>query len=133
MKATYHEAGATHTEVQPCAIIDDGVFVTKSGATGIALRLTGPDPECMDAIDLNSITQRFDGAMRLFGPAFRVYQYLLKRRITDIPHQCGGNVTCDRALYLEAKGLLAFDHYIVILNNGYRHESSTRSGVGVDF
>jgi type IV secretion/conjugal transfer VirB4 family ATPase len=120
MKATYHEAGATHTEVQPCAFIDDGVFVTKSGATGIALRLTGPDPECMDAIDLNSITQRFDGAMRLFGPDFRVYQYLLKRRITDIPHQCGGNVTCDRALYLEAKGLFAFDHYIVILNNGDR-------------
>jgi hypothetical protein len=36
MKATYHEGGATRTEVQPCAFIDDGVFVTKPDERRVA-------------------------------------------------------------------------------------------------
>jgi type IV secretion/conjugal transfer VirB4 family ATPase len=118
MRSIYHEAGATHTEVQPCAFIDDGVFVTKSGATGIALRLTGTDSECMDEVDLENATKRFDGAMRLFGSAFRVYQYLIKRRLGEVPSRSGDTVSGRRAVWLGSRELYTFDHYLVVMHEG---------------
>ena len=67
MKTLYTEAGATHSEVPPCAFIDDGVFVTKSGEAGIVMLVSPPDPECLEPIDLAGISRRVEAAVRSLG------------------------------------------------------------------
>ncbi|MCU1328726.1 MAG: type secretion/conjugal transfer ATPase, VirB4 family, partial [Bryobacterales bacterium] len=116
MRTIYMEAGFTNTEVQPCAFLDDAVFVTKSGETGIVIQVTPRDSECLEADELAAVAQQFEGATRLFGRAFRVYQYLLKRRAPAIHHTGAHAATWDRAEYLSAKELYSIDHYLVLLH-----------------
>jgi type IV secretion system protein VirB4 len=112
----YRDSKAAHCEVQPCAFIDDGIFVTKSASVGIALKFLGPDSECLDPADLRDVVQRFDAATRLFPTSCRIYQYLIKRRLREIPHAPVAGITRDRAAWLEARELFTFDHYLVALD-----------------
>lgn len=115
MKTLYPEAGAIHSEVQPCAFIDDRVFVTKAGEAGIVILVSPPDSECLEQIDVAAVSQRFEAAMRMFGRSYRVYQYLIKRRREKIPHSGAHAGAWDRAEYLETKTLFSFEHYLVLL------------------
>src|SRR6202000_1547091 len=94
-KSSYRESKAAHCEIEPCAFIDDGVFVTKSGAVGLALKFNGPDSECLDAPDLSDMVQRFDAAIRVFPTSCRIYQYLIKRRLREVPYTPGAGIARD--------------------------------------
>ena len=58
----YRDAGATSDLIPLYGFVDDGVFLTKSGALGIVLALDGVDYECLDPqllrIVLRSATAR---------------------------------------------------------------------------
>ncbi len=125
MKALWQTAAATHTEVQPCAFIDNEVFLTKSGETGIVIEQWPVDSECLDPADLAVLTQRFESAVRSFGSGYRVYQYLLKRRRERVPCPSGYPMACERAAYLESKALYSFEHYTVVLNGRSHPRVST--------
>ncbi|HXJ42222.1 MAG TPA: DUF87 domain-containing protein [Bryobacteraceae bacterium] len=103
----------THTEIQPCTFLDDGVFATKSGQVGIVLRLSPMDSECMEAPDIAGVAYRFQAAVRQFGPGYLVYQYLVKRRSAAVA--CTDRA---RAEYLASKGLYSFETYLVVIRDG---------------
>lgn len=124
MRNRIPDAGALHSEIQPFAFIDDNVFVTKAGEAGVVLEFVGPDSECLDPADLAAVTARFEAAMRLFGPAYRVYQYVIKRRLDGIPHACGTPAVCSRAEYMNGKTLYSYDNFIVVLHAGKAHFTS---------
>jgi type IV secretion system protein VirB4 len=129
MKTLLSAAGSIHTEVQPCAFVDDGVFVTKSGEAGIVMLVSPSDSECLESMDMASVAQRFEAAMRMFGRSYRVYQYLIKRRRREIPHSGAHAGTWDRAEYLEGKTLFFFEHYVVILHGNAQTGFGGRSWV----
>jgi type IV secretion system protein VirB4 len=116
MRTLYSEAGAIHSEVQLCAFVDNNVFVTKAGEAGIVLQVSPSDSECLEPIDIAAVAQRFESAMRMFGPTYRIYQYLVKRRRERIPHSGTHVGTWERAEYLEGKALYSFGHYMVLLH-----------------
>lgn len=67
----------THIEIQFCSFIADGAFVTKDGEIGFVLALDPQDSECMDAMDVQAVTNRFKAAVRQFDERFHIYQYLI--------------------------------------------------------
>src|SRR4051794_13295648 len=72
------QAGAMHELLAPCAFFGDAVL-TKCGDLFFALRLAPIDPECLDPEAVATICHRVDAALRILGPEYRIYQYLLKR------------------------------------------------------
>jgi len=74
----YKETGALAEQCSIFSFIDDCCFLTKTGAVGAVIQLEGIDYECLDQGDLDNATKRLEAAFRLFGPEFRVYQYLFK-------------------------------------------------------
>ena len=125
----YEASGAVNALVNLFGFIDDHVFLTKSGEVGVVIRVQGRDYECLDGIDLNEITRRFEACVRSFNSSFRIYQYLIKRDGVRIPRQPGyGNpivreAVNSRALYLEgmARDLYSIDTYFVVIYEGSRH------------
>jgi type IV secretion system protein TrbE len=93
-------AAPTHTEIGPCAFLDEEVFATKAGDVGILLRLRPHDSECMEPADMAATARRFEAALRSLGPEHRAYQYLVKRRRPG------------------AKVLYAFDLHMVVMRRG---------------
>ena len=54
----YRDAGTLSGLIALWGFLDDGVFLTKSGAVGTAYRLTPPDTECMDDATRNAAASR---------------------------------------------------------------------------
>jgi type IV secretion/conjugal transfer VirB4 family ATPase len=75
---SYKETGALAEQCSIFSFINDWCFVTKTGAVGAVIEVEGIDYECLDQHDLDSTTKRLETAFKLFGPEFRVYQYLFK-------------------------------------------------------
>jgi type IV secretion/conjugal transfer VirB4 family ATPase len=103
---------ATHTVIPPCAFLDDGVFATVHGESGILLRLEPQDSECMVDVEKNAVARRFESAIRMIEPGCRMYQYLIKRRLNTV---AGDRA---RAVYLENKVLYTFENYVVLMQKG---------------
>lgn len=74
----YKETGALAEHCSIFGFADDYTFITKSGAVGVVLRLEGIDYECLPHHDIDNTTKRLEAAFRLFGPDYRIYQYLFK-------------------------------------------------------
>lgn len=125
----YQESGAVNACVNLFGFVDEHVFLAKSGELGVVLKVQGRDYECLDAFELDHITRRFEGALRSFDPAFRVYQYLIKRDSARIPHQSGYDnpvvreAIFSRIEYLEGKAqeLYTLDVYFVVLYEPSRY------------
>src|SRR4051812_25424722 len=75
----YRDSGAVNSFVNLFGFIDDQVFLTKSGEVGTVLKVDGRDYECLDPLELNVITRRFEASVRSLDGGFRIYQYLIKR------------------------------------------------------
>jgi type IV secretion system protein VirB4 len=81
----YKETGSLAEQCSIFSFINDWCFVTKTGAVGAVIEVEGIDYECLDQHDLDNGAKRLETAFKLFGPEFRVYQYLFKSHFTPEP------------------------------------------------
>ena len=77
----YADAGALNSVLAIWGFVDDGTFITKAGDIGVAYRIAGVDYEGCDHPQRRDIVHRFEAALRQLDERYRVYQYLLKRRV----------------------------------------------------
>ena len=94
----YRAAGAMSDLVPLYGFIDDGVFLTKSGALGMVLALEGVDYECLDPQQREAVTSRFEVALRLWDERTRLYQYVLKRNRVARPDDAHPHPAVDTLL-----------------------------------
>jgi type IV secretion system protein VirB4 len=64
---------------------NETAFLTKSGDLGMVLSIAGVDYESLDHAEQEYAVKRLEGALKLFGPGFHVYQYLFKSNRPEIP------------------------------------------------
>ena len=126
----YRDSGALHALVSVQAALGGGVFVTKSGALLMILQLGGAGRECLDPNETDSIGRRFESVLRVFDEQFRLYQYLVKRRSSDLPYECQAHpiveeATANRMKYLagKAESLYSVETYMAVLYEGWRPEN----------
>jgi type IV secretion system protein VirB4 len=104
--------GALHNMLAPIEFIDGECFATRTGHVGLFLRLDPVPFECLDQEQLDELSRRWEAAVRVLEPEMRVYQYLFKRELPEIPHRPVSHpvlarTTTDRVRYLRTeKGLL---------------------------
>lgn len=122
---SYKETGALAEQCSIFSFINDWCFVTKTGAVGAVLEVEGLDYECLDQRDLDSATKRLETAFKLFGPEFRVYQYLFKSEFDPEPARQYENPIVqkaekERARYFAQKAdeMFSIRLYYVLLYQG---------------
>jgi type IV secretion system protein VirB4 len=93
----YRETGALAEQCSIFSFINDSCFITKNGAIGAVIEVTGIDYECLDQRTLDSTTKRLEATFKLCGPEFRVYQYLFKSHFQPDPPPAYGNPIVRRA------------------------------------
>jgi len=123
----YQESGALHARVSVHAAIDEHTFLTKSGAVLTILQVLGVDYQCLDPEHMDGLARRFESALRILGPEFRVNQYWLKRDNASIPYRHYANPVLEEAVtnriaYLKGKAgcLYSLETYFAILYEGCR-------------
>jgi len=129
----YQESGALSALIDVHAAVDDQTFLTKSGRLIMFLAFTGPDHECLDAPQLDQIARRFEGALRLLGEDFRLYQYLVKRDNPAIPartyeHPVVQEAVAGRMAYLSDRchSLCSLETYFAVVYEGWKTNPSVR-------
>ena len=121
----YKETGALAEQCSVFSFINDWCFITKSGAVGAVIEIEGIDYECLDQRTLDSTTKRLEAAFRLFGPEFRVYQYLFKSHFQPDPPAAYSNpivrrTELERARYFAGKSDEMFSihiYYVLLYQN----------------
>src|ERR1700741_2883294 len=83
----WKESGALNSQINLYGFWNDQTFITKSGDLGIVLRVRGVDHESLDQAAQEYAVKRLEAALKIFGPGFRVYQYLFKTNWPQIPFQ----------------------------------------------
>jgi len=118
----YDEAGSLHAMVNLFGFAGPHMFLTKSGEVGVVLEMSGVDYECLEGSTVDTLTKRFESALRVFDENCRVYQLLFKRNRQAIPHTFCGNPVVDAAIrdrvaYLREKAecLFSISIYFVVL------------------
>src|SRR5437762_13324722 len=126
----YKETGALAEQCSVFGFINDWCFITKTGAVGAVIQLQGIDYECLDQRDLDSTTKRLEAAFKLFGPEFRVYQYLFKSHFQPDPARRYDNPVVqraeqERARYFAQKAdeMFSIHIYYVLLYQGTSNAS----------
>jgi type IV secretion/conjugal transfer VirB4 family ATPase len=121
----YRETGALAEQCGVFSFINDWCFITKSGTVGAVIEVEGIDYECLDQRALDGTTKRLEAAFRLFGPEFRIYQYLLKSHFQPEPPPAYSNPVVSRAeversrYFTEKAGEMFSVHiYYVLLYQG---------------
>ncbi len=130
LQRDYKKAGAMHELLSPCAFVGEHVVLTKRQDLFSVLRVPGIDPECLDAAQLNHIVQRFEASLRIFGPEYRVYQYLLKRDSPELPnaeHRHPASVSRAEFLAGRAESLYSIELYVVVLRMRTLQDSTMRA------
>jgi type IV secretion system protein VirB4 len=124
----YKETGALAEQCSVFSFIDDHCFITKAGAVGAVIEIEGIDYECLDQRDLDGATKRLEAAFKLFGPEFRVYQYLFKSHFEPEPARDYANPVVqraeqERARYFAGKAdeMFSIRIYYVLLYQGASH------------
>jgi len=124
----YDETGSFNEQINLRGFIDSSIFQTKTGDLGVILEVRGVDYECLDGNALDSLTKRFESALKLFDENYRVYQYLFKRNNQAIPHKLYAKPVVDAAIknrlaYFASKGdtLFSLSIYYVVLFEGCRY------------
>lgn len=119
LKRETKKAGAMHELVAPCAFVSEsGIVLTKRGDLFTVLRIHGVDAECLEPDTIAGICQRFDGSLRILGPEYRVYQYLLKRDSPELPLPgTTDRLATSRARWLDERRSQLFhvELYLVVL------------------
>src|SRR6185437_3183876 len=83
----YHHSRPFHRAVPVRYFATNEVFVTRQGACGLVLSLRGIDDECLTAERLEAASHALVAAFRLFDERFRLYQYLIKTGMSDVPRK----------------------------------------------
>jgi len=83
----WKESGTLNSHINLYGFWNNEVFLTKSGDLGIVLRVRGVDYESLDQAAQEYAVKRLEAALKIFGPGFHVYQYLLKTNRPQIPFQ----------------------------------------------
>jgi type IV secretion/conjugal transfer VirB4 family ATPase len=127
----YQQAGSFNEQVNLLGFIDDQVFLTKSGDTGVVLRVSGVDYECLDSTSVDTLTKRLESAFKMFDERCRIYQYLFKRNCAEVPYEGHHNPVVNAAIenriaHLRGKAdsLYSLAIYYVILYEGVRHRTT---------
>jgi type IV secretory pathway VirB4 component len=119
-----------HQLLAPCAFAGEHVVLTKRQDLFTVLRVPGIDPECLDSAQLDYMAQRFAASMRILGPEYRVYQYILKRDSPELPSSPRRHpVAARRAEWLgdRAENLYSIELYWVVLRMRTFQDTSIRS------
>ena len=124
----YKETGSLAEQCSVFSFINDWCFITKTGAVGVVIEMEGIDYECLDQRDLDGVTRRLEAAFKLFGPEFRVYQYLFKSHFEPEPPRDYSNPVVqraeqERAHYFaeKAEEMFSIHLYYVLLYQGTSH------------
>jgi type IV secretion system protein TrbE len=123
----YRETGSFNEQVNLYGFIDSHVFLTKSGEVGVILEVRGVDYECLEDRSIDTLTKRFESALKLFDENYHIYQYLFKRNNQSLPYKLYDNPVVDTAIlnriaYLAQKAdtLFSLSIYYVIFFQGFR-------------
>src|ERR1051326_1334026 len=123
----WQECGALHALVPIHAAVDDSIFLLKTGHLMMLVGIDGIDYECLDIRELEQITRRFEGALRILGEEFRLYQYQLKRDNVALAARTYDNNVVQEAVqnriaYLKTKAtqLYSFETYLVLVFEGWQ-------------
>ena len=119
-----------HELLAPCAFVGEQVVLTKRQDLFTVLRVPGIDPECLDLAQLDHIVQRFQSSLRILGPEYRVYQYILKRDSPELPSSERQHlITERRAEWLgnRAESLYSVELYLVVLRMRTFRDTTVRS------
>ena len=134
----YKETGTLAEHCSVFGFVDDCCFITKTGAVGVVLRLQGIDYECLPHRDIDITTKRLEAAFKLFGPDYRVYQYLFKTHFDPQTPRRYENPIVDRAeeeryRYLRQKSheMFTLQIYYVLLYQGPTSPSKTSVAAAV--
>jgi type IV secretory pathway VirB4 component len=124
----YKESGSLAEQCSVFSFINEWCFITKTGAVGAVIEMEGIDYECLDQRDLDSATKRLEAAFKLFGPEFRVYQYLFKSHFEPEPSRDYENPVVqkaekERTRYFaeKAEEMFSIRLYYVLLYQGASH------------
>jgi len=130
----HHDAGSLATLLNFWGFVDDHTFLLKSGAVGTILRVSGVDFECLDHAQRRHVAHRFEAATRVLDTRTRLYQYLVKRRVSDLPtsphpHPIVHAALQRRRTYLQTKqqDLYEFAIYFVLVDESWRPRSTSSS------
>jgi type IV secretion/conjugal transfer VirB4 family ATPase len=122
----YREAGAVSDLLALWGFVDDTTFLTKAGALGQVFRLRGVDAEGLDHADRRQAVHRIERALRppILDESVRIYQYLIKRPASPIPHVAPSQPLVREAFqrreaYFAAKAATLFELelYLVVLSD----------------
>ncbi len=94
----WNESGALNAQINLYGFWNDEVFLTKSGDLGIVLRVRGVDYESLDQAAQEYAVKRLEAALKIFGPGFHVYQYLLKTNRPNIPFESSDDPVVQAAI-----------------------------------
>lgn len=130
----YYETGAMSALIPLYGFVDEGVFLTKSGAIGLVLRLGGVDYECLDPAQREAVTTRFEVALRLGDERMRLSQYVLKRNHPAWPQESHAHPAVDALLrrrhaFLTGKAadLYTVELYLVVVTEASRSPEQWRT------
>jgi type IV secretion system protein VirB4 len=101
----YVSTGALNSVVNLYGFVDDQVFLTKSGDLGVVLALDGVDDECLDPDQRETVTRRFEVALRVLDESMRLSQYVLKRNRVPVPHTPVADPAVDALIARRHRGL----------------------------
>jgi type IV secretion/conjugal transfer VirB4 family ATPase len=121
----YQDSGALNALINIHAVIGPNTFVTKGGDLVTILRVRGIDDECLDAAEIDQTTHRFEATLRVFDEKFRVYQYLLKRDLANIPSRGYADAVVQAAVHnridhLNQRALHSIEIYWAVVYEGWR-------------
>jgi type IV secretion/conjugal transfer VirB4 family ATPase len=126
----WSDTGAFSEHVSIWGFVDDTTFLTKRGELGRVLHVPGIDFECLTPEDLSAYTKRFESALKLLDPSYRLYQVLFRHNRPEIPRQDYANpivATANRNrlehFARNADRLYRLDIYYVVLYHGIHYSA----------
>ena len=81
----YRDTGSVNSLLSLWGFVDDTTFLTKAGHVGVVYRLRGIDCEGLTHGQRAAFVHRFEAGLRLLDEHCRVYQYLIKRTMAQLP------------------------------------------------
>jgi type IV secretion system protein TrbE len=135
-RKAFTEAGALHTNINLFGFWDEHAFLTKSGDTGVVLRVRGVDYESLDHTARDLAVKRLEAALRVFDEKTRIYQLLFKDQAEVIAPAAHPNPLVqaaleqrDHHLAARARDLYKLDIYFVLLREGAAATASALSAL----
>ncbi len=127
----YRQTGAPNEHVQLWGWLDDVTFLTKGGDVGVVMRVRGADYECLDTASINTLSARLDSAFNILSDRVRIYQYLFKSSMGELPHREYDDPVVAEAVRNRVEffrnrdvGLHSVEIYYVIVHEAPRQEAA---------